>query len=195
MFIAHRGLYNDNIVENTMEAFDNAFNNCFAGIEFDIRMTKDNEIVIYHDSFLSRLSNKKGLLKDYNYSEIKTLKNGIIPLFKDVIKKYKNKYLFIELKEKIDIIKYLDDNNYYYIMSFNYDYIKDIPKSSNYKIGIINNIINSNINYKKIDFICILDSLANPKIIKLFEDINLEVVIYGIIGKINNYNSNLKYIK
>ena len=27
MFIAHRGLYGDYIKENTIEAFDNAFNN------------------------------------------------------------------------------------------------------------------------------------------------------------------------
>lgn len=191
MFIAHRGLFDDNIKENTIEAFDNAFNNGYEGIEFDVRLTKDKIPVILHDSFLSRVFGVNGLLKNYTYQEL--LDNKIeIPKFEDVISRYNNKVMIIELKEKIDITKYIkDDRNLYYISSFNYDYISYLNKSSYYKLGVINYLLNSGIDYSKIDFIMILDSIYNKKLFKLKD---IEIIIYGVIGNINSYNKELKYI-
>ena len=191
MFIAHRGLYDDNIKENTIEAFDNAFNNGYEGIEFDVRLTKDKIPVILHDSFLSRVFGVKGLLKNYTYQEL--LDNKIeSPKFEDVISRYNNKVMIIELKEKIDITKYIKDKrNLYYISSFNYDYISYLNKSGYYKLGVINYILNSGIDYSKIDFIMVLDSIYNKKLFKLKD---IEIIIYGVIGNINSYNKELKYI-
>lgn len=191
MFIAHRGLFDDNIKENTIEAFDNAFNNGYEGIEFDVRLTKDKIPVILHDSFLSRVFGVKGLLKNYTYQEL--LDNKIeIPKFEDVISRYNNKVMIIELKEKIDITKYIKDKrNLYYISSFNYDYIYYLNKSGYYKLGVINYILNSGIDYSKIDFIMVLDSIYNKKLFKLKD---IEIIIYGVIGNINSYNKELKYI-
>ena len=191
MFIAHRGLFDDNIKENTIKAFDNAFNNGYEGIEFDVRLTKDKIPVILHDSFLSRVFGVKGLLKNYTYQEL--LDNKIeIPKFEDVISRYNNKVMIIELKEKIDITKYIKDKrNLYYISSFNYDYISYLNKSSYYKLGVINYILNSGIDYSKIDFIMVLDSIYSKKLFKLKD---IEIIIYGVIGNINSYNKELKYI-
>lgn len=191
MFIAHRGLFDDNIKENTIEAFDNAFNNGYEGIEFDVRLTKDKIPVILHDSFLSRVFGVRGLLRNYTYQEL--LDNKIeIPKFEDVISRYNNKVMIIELKEKIDITKYIKDKrNLYYISSFNYDYISYLNKSGYYKLGVINYILNSGIDYSKIDFIMVLDSIYNKKLFKLKD---IEIIIYGIIGNINSYNKELKYI-
>ena len=108
MFIAHRGLYDDNIKENTIEAFDNAFNNGYQGIEFDVRLTKDDVPVILHDSFLSRVFGIKGLLRNFTYQELLD-KNIDIPKLEEIINRYQNKVMVIELKEKIDITKYLEN--------------------------------------------------------------------------------------
>lgn len=191
MFIAHRGLFDDNIKENTIEAFDNAFNNGYEGIEFDVRLTKDKIPVILHDSFLSRVFGVRGLLRNYTYQEL--LDNKIeIPKFEDVISRYNNKVMIIELKEKIDITKYIKDKrNLYYISSFNYDYISYLNKSAYYKLGVINYILNSGIDYSEIDFIMVLDSIYNKKLFKLKD---IEIIIYGVIGNINSYNKELKYI-
>lgn len=188
LFIAHRGLYNDKIKENTIEAFDNAFNNGYDGIELDVRLSKDGVPVVIHDSFLSRVFDMKGLIRDYTYNEIKDIG---IPSLEDVLNRYSNKVIIIELKEKIDIIKYLNNNNIYYITSFNYDYISCFSKSDKYKLGVINYVLNSSIDYNKLDFIMILDSIYNKK---LFKFNNLEIIIYGVIGNINSYNKELKYI-
>lgn len=191
MFIAHRGLYDDNIKENTIEAFDNAFNNGYQGIEFDVRLTKDNVPVILHDSFLSRVFGEKGLLKNLTYQELLD-KNIDIPKLEDVINRYQNKVMIIELKEKIDITKYLEKpKNDYYISSFNFDYVSCLKKSSNYKLGVINYVLNSGVDYSKLDFIMILDTIYNQKLFKFKE---LEIIIYGVVGNINDYNKELKYI-
>lgn len=191
MFIAHRGLYDNNIKENTIEAFDNAFRNGYQGIEFDVRITKDKVPVILHDSFLSRVFEEQGLLRNFTYQELRN-KNIDIPKLEDVINRYQNKVMIIELKEKIDITKYLENpKNEYYISSFNYDYVAYLKKSNNYKLGVINYVLNSGVDYSKLDFIMILDSIYNKKLFKFKE---LEIIIYGVVGNINDYNKELKYI-
>ncbi|MDD3895564.1 MAG: glycerophosphodiester phosphodiesterase family protein [Bacilli bacterium] len=200
IFIAHRGLYNEQIGENTISAFDNAFHNGFEGIELDVRKTKDNQVVVIHDSFISRVSNGFGLIKSLTYQQLLKYDFGKsyierIPLLKEVINRYNNKIILIELKESI-LIKELNLNNknMYYISSFNYDYIKDIPKSKQYKKGIINYVFNTNIDLDNIDFIMILDILITDKIYNYYDKKGIEIIIYGVNNNINK-NLNKDYIK
>ncbi|MDD2409192.1 MAG: glycerophosphodiester phosphodiesterase family protein [Bacilli bacterium] len=200
ILIAHRGLYNEKIGENTISAFDNAFNNSYEGIELDVRKTKDNKIVVIHDSFISRVSNGTGLVKNMTYYKLLKYNFGKsyierIPLLKEVINRYTNKIILIELKESILITELnLNDKNIYYISSFNYDYIKNIPKSKKYKKGIINYAFNANIDLDDIDFIMILDILITDEIYNFYEKRGIEIIIYGV-GKNYNINLNKDYIK
>lgn len=200
IFIAHRGLYNENIRENTISAFDNAFNNGYDGIELDVHKTKDNKVVVIHDCFISRVNDGFGLVKNNTYNELLKYDFGKaykerIPLLSEVINKYHNKIIFIELKEPI-LIKELNLNtrNNYYLSSFNYDYIKAIPKSSKYKKGIIDYVFNTNIDLADIDFIMILETLITDKIYNFYHNKGIEVILYGI-GKKINLKLNLDYMK
>lgn len=190
-FIAHRGLYNDKIGENTISAIDNAFNNGYYGVELDLRKTKDNKVIIIHDSFISRVSNGTGLVKYFTYNQLLKYNFGKkyierVPLLSDVINKYNNRFFLLEIKEKISIEELnLNEKNSYYITSFYESYIKEIPKSNKYKKGIINYVFNKNINLKEIDFIMILDSLITDKIFWYYENLDIEVIIYGVGKKIN----------
>ncbi|MDD2505683.1 MAG: glycerophosphodiester phosphodiesterase family protein [Bacilli bacterium] len=190
-FIAHRGLYDEKIGENTASAVENAFNNAFFGVEIDLRKTKDNKVVIIHDSFISRVSDGFGLVKNFTYLELLNYnfgKNNIerIPLLSNIINKYENKFFLLELKEKININELnLDSKNTYYISSFYDIYLKNIPKSSKYKKGIINYIFNSNINLNDYDFIMILDSFITDKLFDYYHKKGIEVLIYGVGKKIN----------
>lgn len=184
MDIAHRGLYDEDMSENTIDSFDNAFNNGFNGIEFDIRLTKDKKVVIIHDPFISRVSDGVGLVKNKTYNELLEYNFGKkkiarLPLLRDVINRYQNKTMVIELKENINIQSLLNDKNNYYVSSFNYDYIKNIPKSPEYKLGVINYVFNTNIDLNKIDFIMILADLITDKIYEFYENKKIEVILYG----------------
>lgn len=197
MLIAHRGLYdNKKIKENTIKAFDKALQNGFDGFETDLRQTKDGKIVLMHDPIISRVSDSFGLVKNMEYSKLKKKFKDITTL-EDIINKYQNQIIFLELKDKIDITKHLNNNNTYYITSFNYNYIKDLPKG-NYKRGVLNYVFNTNIDYKNLDFIMILSDLITDKIYEFYTNQNIEVVLYGINKRIptlkKEYLDKIKYI-
>ena len=204
--IAHRGLHNKDIKENTIEAFLNAIDNNYDGIELDIRYTKDKEIVVLHDSFINRTSDGKGKLSNYNYKDLKKYNFGSkkikskIPRLIDVLKNINNTIIFIELKENIDpndlnIILKLNTTNTYYIFSFNKKYIENISES---KRGLVNYVFNSGIDITNYDFILILEDFINEKIIDYLKNNNIEPVIYNTRGNIKVKNkeiiNNLKYI-
>lgn len=56
--------------ENTMPAFEKAAQMGADGIEFDVQLTKDGEIVICHDERIDRTSDGSGWLKDYTLAEL-----------------------------------------------------------------------------------------------------------------------------
>ena len=67
---AHRG-FSGNYPENTMLAFEKAteVEGC-DGIELDVHLTKDGEVVIIHDEKLDRTCvNGTGYVRDYTYED------------------------------------------------------------------------------------------------------------------------------
>ena len=66
--LAHRG-YSDLFPENTMSAFEQAVNSSFEGIETDVQMTKDGELLLLHDDKINRTSNGKGVLRNMTFKE------------------------------------------------------------------------------------------------------------------------------
>ena len=67
---AHRGA-SGYAPENTLDAFRKAVEMGADGIELDVQMTKDGELVVIHDETIDRVSNGKGWVKDYTYEELK----------------------------------------------------------------------------------------------------------------------------
>ena len=67
--VAHRGLWNKDISENSLKAFQRAIDNNFA-IEFDVHLTKDNELVVIHDEDLKRLTGKEGIVEHLTVKEL-----------------------------------------------------------------------------------------------------------------------------
>lgn len=66
---AHRG-YSGKYPENTMIAFKKALECGVDGIELDIQLTKDGEVVIIHDETIDRTTTGKGFVVDYTYEEL-----------------------------------------------------------------------------------------------------------------------------
>ena len=206
--IAHRGLTSKDIKENTLEAFRNAINNGYLGIELDIRKTKDNKIVVIHDKYINRTSNGSGNINKLLYKELLKYNFGSkkkyskIPLLKDIVKNINNTNIFIELKEKInrdelDSILKKNNTNKYYIMSFNKEYIDNLL-GIEYNLGLINYVFNSIIDYNKYNFILVLEVLFNKDIYNYFKEKNIEVILYNLRGNINIKNKDIineiKYI-
>ena len=66
---AHRG-YSGKYPENTMIAFKKALECGVDGIELDVQLTKDGEVVIIHDETIDRTTTGKGFVIDYTYEEL-----------------------------------------------------------------------------------------------------------------------------
>lgn len=100
--ICHRGLHNDEYTENGMNAFKNALSHHMA-IELDVHLTKDGELVVFHDSEMKRVTNKDGIIEDLTLKEIKEeyrlLDGEIIPTLEEVIETINEEVpIVIELK-------------------------------------------------------------------------------------------------
>ncbi|MDZ5711539.1 glycerophosphodiester phosphodiesterase [Jeotgalibacillus haloalkalitolerans] len=62
--------------ESSLAAFKQAAELGVDGFEIDIRMTKDEELVIFHDQFIDRTTNGAGRVADYTLSELKEFDLG-----------------------------------------------------------------------------------------------------------------------
>lgn len=67
---AHRG-FRAMYPENTLLSFKKAFELGVDGIELDVHMTRDGEIVVIHDESLKRTTGVDGEVIDYTYAELK----------------------------------------------------------------------------------------------------------------------------
>lgn len=100
--ISHRGLYTKDICENSMSAFRQSIKEGFA-IELDVQMTKDKQVIVFHDENSCRLTNKSFDVVSSTYDDLKelTLLNtqDTIPLLQDVLALLDGKVpLLIEIK-------------------------------------------------------------------------------------------------
>lgn len=104
--IAHRGLHSifEDTPENSLPAFKEAINLGFA-IETDIHITRDGEVVIFHDDSLLRMCGVEGRPEDMTLSELKELQLGgtehKIPTLREVLELVDGSVpLLIEFKTK-----------------------------------------------------------------------------------------------
>ena len=75
-FCAHRGL-SALMPENTLPAFAASLAFGADEIEFDVRLTKDAQLIISHDNTLERISDGEGKLRDHTLSELRELNIGV----------------------------------------------------------------------------------------------------------------------
>ncbi|KAI8382322.1 PLC-like phosphodiesterase [Blakeslea trispora] len=149
--IAHRGFSAEN-PENTLISYENAIKAGTTAIEGDIRLSKDNEIIMMHDLTLNRTTTGTGAVRDQNWhGYIDTLKTQSDPAqpisrFNDVldmlirpdISSKKGFYMIVDIKfdnpiEILDVLSklldgYLVDHPELYdllvIGIWNIDYLK-----------------------------------------------------------------------
>jgi glycerophosphoryl diester phosphodiesterase len=75
LIIAHRGA-SAHAPENTLAAFQKAIETGADGLEFDVRLTRDNVPVVFHDSNLKRLAGQNLLVSEINSAELADIDVG-----------------------------------------------------------------------------------------------------------------------
>ena len=91
MLLGHRGARAvKSIPENTIASFDRALADGCDGFEFDVRLTEDEEAVVCHDEKVS----------GYAVSRTPAKQLAHLPRLRDVLQRYRDSFLDIELKVK-----------------------------------------------------------------------------------------------
>lgn len=132
--IAHRGLHDEKIPENSMEAFLKAKEKNVA-FELDVHVTKDNYLIVFHDSQLKRVTGKEGIVEDLTFKELREnykLPNGeVIPTFDEVLDAIDEQVpIVVELKvyrsnskavakKTLEVLKRIKIKSNFWIISFN----------------------------------------------------------------------------
>ena len=73
--IAHRG-YSGKYPENTMLSFRKAVEAGADGIELDVHLSRDGEVMIMHDEALKRTAGREGYIWDYTRAELEGISAG-----------------------------------------------------------------------------------------------------------------------
>lgn len=111
---AHRGA-SGYAPENTIESFMLAVEQGADGVELDVQLSKDGQMVVFHDETLERVSDGKGYLKDHTLEQLKKLdvnqqysKYGVvrIPTLQEVLEVLKETKLTINIEIKNGVFFY-----------------------------------------------------------------------------------------
>ena len=177
--IAHRGS-SKAAPENTKKAFKQASKDQADGIELDVHLTADNQVVVIHDPTIDRTSKGKGFIKDFSLKELKEYDFGSY-----FDKSFKDEKI-LTLTEALEIIK-----------DFNIINI-EIKKGYNINQGIEDEVLKS---IKMFDFESeIIISSFNHESLKIIKDLNNNIkiapLLYARLDKPWEYAINLgaKYL-
>lgn len=181
--IAHRGLHNSQIPENTLPAFVKCVDKNYI-IELDIHILSDNTIVVYHDHNLKKLTGVNKVIETLTYaqlSKIKIDKKYTIPTLEQVMHIVDGKVpILIEIKDvdnnskfEEELVKILDNYKGEFAIQSTNPFVIDwfYKNRKDYVIGLI---VFNDLNYKlvkkyvnKIDFISVYKKQLPFKINKL----------------------------
>ena len=99
---AHRGLHGENVPENSLLAFDRAAKEGY-GIELDVQLSADGEVMVFHDYRLARMTGCEKKLCELTAAELSGLRlkgtDEKIPTFREVLALVDGRVpLLVELK-------------------------------------------------------------------------------------------------
>lgn len=85
---AHRGLHGEGVPENSLAAFARAVD-AGCGIELDVRLSRDGEVMVFHDDTLTRMTGCGKKVKELTASELQALSlagtEQTVPTFAEVL--------------------------------------------------------------------------------------------------------------
>ncbi len=137
--IAHRGLWGNDLIENSLSAYKNAVDNGYP-IEIDLYSSKDGTLFSFHDVLLKRMTGADGLIYEKTAKQLRALRlldsNEKIPTLDEVLFLVDGRVpLLIELKDQPDksyvdkVVERLKSyKGEFAIQSFNPLYIKRVKE-------------------------------------------------------------------
>lgn len=89
--------------ENTVPGFDRGLAAGADGLELDVRLSKDRQVVVIHDSTVDRTTDGRGRVGQFTASELSRMdvlgSGSGVPRLGDVLERYRDVALIVEMKE------------------------------------------------------------------------------------------------
>ncbi|WP_338408785.1 glycerophosphodiester phosphodiesterase family protein [uncultured Flavobacterium sp.] len=162
--IGHRGALGYE-PENTLISFQKAIDLNADGIELDVHLSSDGELVVIHDETIDRTTNRKGFVKDFLAAELKKIE---IPTLMEVLDLVQQRcFINIELKgigTELPVINLMQ----HYIINKNWHYKDFLVSSFDWKTLEKTHDLDSKIQIGVLTEESIEDALAFAKKIKAF---------------------------
>ncbi len=168
---AHRGA-SQYAPENTLPAFALAIQQGADGIELDVHLSKDGELVVIHDELLDRTTNGTGPVQAHTLEELRTLcadnhmpgfEDVRIPTLREVLELMKPTSMLVNIELKTSILWYKG--------------IEEKTLNLVKEMGMEQQVIYSSFNHYSIERIQALDPAAQTAY--LFADIICDVEKYA----------------
>ncbi|MCR2822973.1 glycerophosphodiester phosphodiesterase [Lederbergia panacisoli] len=156
---AHRGA-SAYCPENTMSSFKKALELKADTLELDVQLTKDGEVIVFHDFYLNKSTDGQGFVFEHTLAEIQRLDAGSwfakefagekVPTLEEVLTWSRDKvWLSIELKQfehlheplakkVVQLIEHYQMEDQVQVMSFNH---ASLVKIRNYSKRMMTNVI------------------------------------------------------
>ncbi|QVQ52534.1 glycerophosphodiester phosphodiesterase [Spiractinospora alimapuensis] len=116
--LAHRGGWvpdaggqPNRALENTPAAFQHALDLGYTHLETDVRVTRDGEVLAFHDATLDRATDRSGVIAELTYSEVARARVGggeSVPRLEDLLGAWPSARFNIDVKEDRAVVPLAD---------------------------------------------------------------------------------------
>lgn len=184
---AHRGA-SQYAPENTLEAFRLAMEQGAEGIELDVHLSADGELVVIHDETLERTTNGKGLVKDHTLAQLQALRAdnhmegfeaACIPTLRQVLELVRPGDMQVNIELKTGILWY--------------EGIEEKTLELVKELGMQDRVVYSSFNHYSIEEVRRLDPTAETAY--LFSDVIFEVEKYAARRGVKGLHPALWHVK
>ncbi len=188
--IGHRGAAGHEL-ENTLASMQIALELDVAGIEFDIRKTKDGHLVVCHDADLTRVADDSRKIADLtlkHLQKIPLLSGAHVPTLEEALELIGSKPVYIEIKEVgsvdplLEVLKKFPDAKPT-IISFMHDRLaairakdSNVPLYASEKTSPLD-VIHAAKSFK-LNGVCMNYWLLNPLAYWLCKNSGLDIMVY-----------------
>ncbi len=180
LLLGHRGARAvRSIPENTIASFDRALADGCDGFEFDVRLTEDEEAVVCHDPKVSGYDVSRTLAKQLSQ----------LPRLRDVLQRYRDSFLDIELKVKglerimLDLFLRHKPSKGFVVSSFQPGALKSMHAlDATVPLGVICEFKNQLRlwNELPVQYVILRLDLAEPELIRKIKGAGKKVIVWAV---------------
>src|SRR5579863_7674434 len=183
LLLAHRGAHTASVAENSMAAFERAFERGCDGFECDVRLTASGHALICHNARIDSITVSRATRSQFPQ----------VPPMEDVVRRFGSRgFLDIELKVKgletklLNALRAHPPQRDYVISSFLPDVVLELKaRSGTVPVGIICAKPSQLMAWRKlpVEYVIVHQSLVTRRLVRIIQDAGRKIFVWTVNGK------------